>query len=136
MQLALRLRRVLLPADVREAAREILHQLGELLELAAAPAFGFAAKARHALRHVSLKADPLLLAVVAAVDAGFLLLGDHMPHRLVHLGVELRRVVAFAGFAPDQKLAQRFAARQAADMGGEDAVSTDNHATWLRPLSL
>ena len=129
VQFALRFRRVLLPADVRKAAREILHQLGELLELAAAAALRFAGKARHALRHVGLKADPLLLAVVADVDAGFFLLGDHMADRLVHFGVELRRVVAFAGFAPDQKLAQRFAARQAADMGGEDAVAADNHGT-------
>jgi hypothetical protein len=37
----------------------------------------------------------------------------------LHLGVELRLVVAFAGLAPHQELAQR----QTADMRGEDAVA-------------
>ena len=123
VQLALGFRRVLLPAHVREPACEILHQLGKLLELAAAPALGLAAETRHPLRHIGLKADALLLAVIAAVDAGLLLFGDHVAHRRVHLGLKLRLVVAFARLAPDQQLAQRFAARQAADMGGENAVA-------------
>ncbi len=116
VQFALRLGRVLLAADIGETPRQIGRQFGKLLELAAAAAFRFAAEARHALRHIGLKADPLLLAVVAAVDAGFLLSGDHMPDRPVHLGVELLRVIAFAGLALDQKIAERFVARQAADM--------------------
>ena len=71
VELALRLRRVLLALVVlREAAHQIGEQLRELLELAAAPALGDAAEAGHALRHVGLEADPLLLAVVADVDAG------------------------------------------------------------------
>ena len=112
VQLALRLRRVLLPAHVRKAARQVLHQLGKFLELAPAPALRFAAEARHALRHVGLKADTLLFAVVADVDAGFFLLRDHVTHRLFHLGLQLRLIVAFARLAAHQKLAQRLAARQ------------------------
>ena len=124
VQFGLRLRCVLLPADVGKAARRgSCTQLGEFLELAPAPTLRFAAEARHALRHVGLKADALLLAVVADVDAGFLLLGDHVAHRLVHFGVEQRLVIAFACLAPDQKLAQRLVARQAADMGRQDAVA-------------
>ena len=123
VQFALRLRRVLLPAAARKTMREVLRQLREFLELAPAAALGFAAEARHALRHIGLEADALLLAVVADVDAGLLLLGDHMAHRLLHRGVQLRLVVAFAGLAPHQKLAQRRAARQAADMRGQDALA-------------
>ena len=73
-QLALALRRVLLLADMREAPLQVVHQLGEFLELAPAPALRHAAEAAHALRHVGLEADPLLLAVVADVDAGRCLL--------------------------------------------------------------
>ena len=123
VQLALRLRRVLLPADIGKAAREIADQLGKFLEFAAAPAFRFAAEARHALRHVGLKADALLLAVIADIDAGLFLLGDDMADRLFHFGVEQRLVVAFARLALHQKLAQLFVARQAADMGCQNAVA-------------
>ena len=131
-QLALCLRRVLLPAHVGKAARQILHQLREFLELASAAALGFAAEARHALRYVGLEADALLLAVVADVDAGVFLLGDPVTHCLFHLRLEQRLVVAFARLALDKKLAQRLVARQAADMGGEDAVAAQNHGGWLR----
>ena len=123
MQFGLRLRRVLLPADGREAMREVLRQLWEFLELAPAAALGLAAETGHALRHIGLEADTLLLAVIADVYAGLPLLGDHMAHRLLHLGVELRLLVAFTGLAPHQKLAQHCATRQAADMRGEDAVA-------------
>ena len=127
MDFALRFRRILLAADVGKAALEILHQLGEFLEFLRAPALGFAAEAGHALRHVGLETDPLLLAVIADIDAGFFLFGNDVADGLFHLGVELRLVVAFAGFAAHQKLAQSLAARQAADMGGEDAVAARYH---------
>ena len=127
VQLGLRLRRILLPAHIGEPAREILHQLGKFLEFAPAPAFGFAAEAGHALRHVSLEADALLLAIVADVDAGLLLLSYDVAHRRLHLRFELPFVKAFARLTAYQQLAQRFVARQAADMGGEDAVAACNH---------
>ena len=78
MQLALRLRRVLLPAHIGKAAREVLHEFGEFLEFPPAPPLRFAAEARHALRHISLEADALLLAVIAAVDARLFLLCNNM----------------------------------------------------------
>jgi hypothetical protein len=49
-----------------------------------------------------LKADALLLAVIADIDAGVFLFAHHMPHRRFHFRFELRRVVALARFAPDQ----------------------------------
>jgi hypothetical protein len=62
-------------------------------------------EAGHALRHVSLKADALLFAVIADVDAGLFLFVHHVPDRLFHLRLELGAVVALAGFAGDQKVA-------------------------------
>ena len=104
-QLAARFRRVLLLAAMRESMCQIAHQFREFLEFAAAPAFGFAGKARHARRHISLKADALLLAVIADVDAGLLLFVHDVPDGLFHLRVELRGVIALARFALDQKVA-------------------------------
>ena len=102
---ALRLRRVLLPAHIRKAAREIADELGKFLEFAPAPPFRFAAEAGHALRYVGLKTDALLLAVIADIDAGLFLFGDHVPDRLFHFRVEQHLVVSFARFALHQKLA-------------------------------
>ena len=84
----LRLRRVLLAlAHVRKAAHQIGDQFGEFLELPAAAALRHAGETCHALRHVGLEADALLLAVVADVDAGIHLRLHDVAHRLVHLGV-------------------------------------------------
>ncbi len=90
LDLALRLRCVLLLGDMRKAAGEVLHQFRELLEVHAATALRYAGEAGHALRHVGLEADPLLLAVIADIDAGRRLLVDDMAHGLVHLGRHLR----------------------------------------------
>ena len=68
-----------------EAAQEHLDQLRHLLEVLADLALGFAAEARHARGDVGLEADPLLLAVVADVDAGRQLGLDRAAHGLVHL---------------------------------------------------
>ena len=132
LELALALRRVLLLADVREAVLQVLHELGELLELATATALGDAAEARHARRHVGLEADPLLLAVVADVDAGRLLLVHHVAHGLVHLGLEHGFVVGLAGLTFDQQLGQHVVARQAADVRGQDSIAAMNHGRSLR----
>src|SRR5262249_51316260 len=123
----LRLRRVLLPAHIRKAAGEGADELWKFLEFAPAPPLGFAAKAGHALRHISLKPDALLLAGLADVDAGLFFFWDHMPDRFFHFGVEQRLVVVFARFALHQKLAQGLVARQAADMGGKNAVTAEDH---------
>ena len=101
MQFGSRLGRVLLFAHMRKAVAEIAHQIGKLLEFAAAPALGFAGKAGHARRHIGLKANALLLAVVANIDTDVLLFVHHMPDRLFHLRFEPPGVVTLAGFAPD-----------------------------------
>ena len=126
-QLGLALRRVLLLADMREAPHQARHQLGKFLELAPAPALRHAAEAGHALRHVGLEADALLLAVVADVDAGVRLLLHHVAHGAVHLVGELGRVHGLARFALDQQVGQLLVARQAADMGGQNAVPAQDH---------
>ena len=132
LELALALRRVLLLADVREAVLQVVHELGKLLELAAAPALGYAAEAGHARGHVGLEADPLLLAVVADVDAGRLLLVHHVAHGPVHLGLEHGLVVGLAGLALDQQVGQHVVARQAADMRGQDSIAAMDHERSLR----
>ena len=69
-----------------------------------------------------------LLAVVADVDAGVHLLLHDMAHRLVHLGCQHLRVVGLAFLLRHQQVGQLLVARQAADMGGEDAVAAEDHA--------
>ena len=105
---------------------EIGDQRGELLEIAAAAALGFAGETGHAARHVGLEADALLLAVVADVDAGFGLLCDDVAHRAIHLlGRVARSSERLALFAVNQQFGKRFVARKAADVGGEDAVAAE-----------
>ena len=125
---ALALRRVLLLADMREAPLELLDQFGKFLEFAPAPPLRHAGKTAHALRHVSLETDPLLLAVIADVDAGRGLLLDHMAHRLVHFGGHFLGVEFFARLLAHQQVGQLLVARQAADMGGQNAVPAEDHA--------
>ena len=98
------------------------HQLGKFLEFAPAPALRHAAKAAHALRHVGLEADALLLAVIADVDAGGRLLVDHVAHRLVHFGGHFGGIEFLARFLAHQQVGKLLVARQAADMGGQNAV--------------
>ena len=114
--------------------RETLHQerdqLREFLEIAPAAALGFAREARHALRHVRLEPDPLLLAVIGDIDAGRGLLVDHAMHREIHLARELVFVDRLAVLAADQKIGQGLIARQAADVGGENSFAAEDHVTF------
>src|SRR5262249_17523257 len=84
-------------------------------------------EAAHALWHVGLKTHALLLAVVADVDAGFLLLLDHMAHGCVHLLRHHGRIKGFSRFPPDQQVRQFLVTWQAADMGGENAIPAGDH---------
>ena len=130
LDVGLRLRRALLALGrIREAAHQVGQQLRELLELAAAAALRHAGEAGHALRHVGLEPDPALLAVVADVDAGVHLRLDDVADRLVHLVGQHLGVVRLAFLLRHQQVGQLFVARQAADMGGEDAVAAENHET-------
>ena len=114
---------VLLLADGGKAPHQQCDQFGKLLEFLAAPALRHAGKAGHALRHIGLETDALLFAVVADVDAGGLLMVHDIADRAVHLGVEFLVVVGRAGLLPDQQVGQLFIARQAANVGGQNAVA-------------
>ena len=89
MQLGLRLGSVLHAAALGETAHQVLDQRGKFLEVASAASLGFARETGHAPGHVGLEADALLLAVIADVDAGLGLLGDHVAHGAIHLIGEL-----------------------------------------------
>ena len=112
---------------MREAPLELLDQVGKFLEFAPAPPLRYAAETAHALRHVSLEADTLLLAVIADVDAGGSLLLHHMAHRLVHFGGHFGGVEFFARLLAYQQIGQFLVARQAADVGGQNAVPAEDH---------
>ena len=77
---------------------EVRHHLREFLEFPSAPPFRDAAKTGHALRHVGLESDALLLAVIADIDAGRFLFLHDVANRLVHLGRHLGGVEGLAGF--------------------------------------
>ena len=120
-------RAVLALRRIGKAPHQIADKVGEFLEFAAAAAFRYPGEARHPLRHIGLKADAALLAVIADVDAGLHLLLHDMADGLVHFVGQQFWVEALALLLRDQKVAQDLVARQAADMGGENAVAAQNH---------
>src|SRR4051812_24645896 len=81
----------------------------------------------HARRHVGLERDALLLAVIADVDAGVLLLVHDLGDRPVELVRHSLRIDRLSRLALDQQLGDRLVARQAADMRGQDAVAAHQH---------
>ena len=93
-----------------------------------------AAEALHAPRHVGGEAGARLLAVVADVDAGLELLGHDV--RAPPASATRSSVALVDGLAPvlaDEQVAQRGRAREAADVGDEDAVVAAVHAVSSRP---
>ncbi len=90
--------------------------------------FGFAAEARHAARYVGLKPDPGLLAVVDNVASG-VELSAHDTRDVRRGGF---RKGAFVDVLPcscfSEQVGQSRTARQAAGMGGQDAVSAELHS--------
>jgi hypothetical protein len=54
-----------------------------------------------------------------------------VAHRTVHLRSHFLRIELFAGFLAHQQIGQLLVARQAADMGGQNAVPAEDHARWL-----
>ena len=119
---------------MREAPHQARHQFGEFLEFAPAPALRHAAEACHALRHIGLEADALLLAVIADIDAGRGLLFHHVAHRFVHFGGHFGGIEFFARFLAQQEVGQFLVARQAADMGSQNTVAAEQHAL-LAPMA-
>src|SRR5215475_9390982 len=138
-QFGLTFRSVLLLADMGEAPHQARDQFRKFLELAPAPALRNASEAAHALRNVSLKADALLLSVIADVDACRELLLHHMANGLIHFRVHFLCVECFTGLLADQQIRELFVARQAADVSGENAVAAEDHENsdgrYLRRLS-
>ncbi len=91
-------------------------------------------KAGHAAGHVGLKTDALLLAVVADIDAGLGLLGDDVAHGTVHFIGELLFAEGLFLLAVNQHFRKRFVAREAANVGGQDTVATEDHMVSIMPF--
>jgi hypothetical protein len=119
-----------------EAAQEHLDQLRHLLEVLADLALGFAGKTRHARRDVGLEADALLLAVVADVDPSRRLGRNRFAHGAVHLPRHRGRINRLPGLAADQQVGQHIVARQAADVGRQDAVAVVKHGLSLEGMDV
>ncbi len=132
LQFGLTFRSVLLLADMREAPHQARHQFGKFFKLTPAPPLGDASKAAHALRNIGLEADALLFSVITDVDTGCELLLHHMANGLVHFGGHFLYVECFACLLADQQIRQFFVARQAADVGGENAIPAENHENLRR----
>ncbi len=131
VQFALRLGSVLHPTALGKAADQHVRQLRELLEVHAAAALRLPGEARHALRHVGLESDPLLLAVIADVHAGGGLLFDHLQNGAVHLPSHQVLYQWFSFLPVDQEVGKHVVARKAAYMGGEDAIAASQHVVFV-----
>jgi hypothetical protein len=86
-----------------------------------------AAEAAHAASDVGREPGPWLFAVVADVDAGRELALDDVADRRLRLALELACVDRLAGVLADEQVAQRGRARDAADVGHQDALVTALH---------
>ena len=116
VQITLGFRRILHTAALRETAHQIVHELRIFLVIATAPPFRFARETRHPLRHISLEAHALLLAVVPDIDAGLHLLFHHVAHGTIHLLVRLRFVDGGAFLAGYEETGKSIVTWQAAHM--------------------
>ena len=112
------------PGQQLGIVREVDQVLGQLAA-AGAP------EAPHAPRHVGREAGARLLAVVAHVDAGLELAGDHARERRPHLAVQGRGLHGLAAILAHQEIAERRRAGQAAHVGGEDPGVAPR--AWTRP---
>ena len=112
---------------VREHARLQRGEARERLEVTAAAAHGDAPEARHAFFDVHGEADAGELAVACDVDARVALLDEDVVEVVRQLLAECDAVDGLAGFESQQQVEQRRAARQAADMRGQDAIATTPH---------
>ena len=126
-QFALAFRRVLLLSDMGETPHQARDQLGKFLEFAPAPAFRYAGKSAHALRHVSLKADPRCSpSLPISMPAASCLSTTWRTALSISAAISLASNV-LARFLTEQQIGQFFIARQAADMGGQDAIPAEDH---------
>src|SRR5581483_638824 len=91
------------------------------------PAAPASAETRHAPLHVKEESLPLLLAVVADVDADLGLAPHGFSHRLAPGGFERGIVDLLAARAPSVELEQAPRPRQAARVGGKNARGALQH---------
>src|SRR3989441_1450866 len=95
-----------------------------------------AAEAPHPPRRIGGEADARLLAIVADVDAGLELAGDHVAHGRLRLARERRRVDRLPAVQAHQQIAQRGRTRQAAGVGGQDPGLASLHRGLWRKRGL
>ena len=96
------------------------HEIREFGHVLRRRALALAAKTPHALRHIGLKTDARLFAVVDDIHPGFELLGNHVLDGDFGLALQGRGLYGLALLLVNQQIGQLRAARQAADMGGEN----------------
>ena len=106
--------------------------LGKFAHVPRRRAAAFAAETLHPLRHIGLKPDPRLLAVVADIDACGELTLDHVRDGGFGLAIKQLFVDRLATLLLEQQFGQFWIARQTSDMGGEDAFFAFQHGE--RPL--
>ena len=105
-------------------ARKAVLVLGVVVEVLGRRAWHVADfEARQAMTDVGGVADLRHLAVRDDVDAGFLLLEHDIGDGVAHDGVVSSAVEAFALGLREQLVDHGLRSRQAADVGGEDAVA-------------
>src|SRR3989442_1320784 len=131
-----RLRRVI---DARSAGalarqpRGVVRMLGDVPRH---PPRARAAEAPHPPRRIGGEADARLLAIVADVDAGLELAGDHVAHGRLRLARERRRIDRLPAVQAHQQIAQRGRTRQAAGVGGQDSGLASLHRGLRRKRGL
>jgi hypothetical protein len=112
---------------MRKARRGLAHVTWKLYLIARMRPPRFPAEAAQAARHVGLEGDPRLLAVIAYVDAGLYLCRDDLPGRALDLARKRSSLDRLTSLLPDQQVGKRLIARQAADVGRQDAICALEH---------
>ena len=105
----------------------VLPPLGKALHVEDRPAVRPAAEARHAPGDVAEEGRPRHLAVVADIDAAVELAAHDMVHRLVGQRRDPRGVDLPALGLSHQQVGQDIRPRQAAHVGGQDAIRASFH---------
>src|SRR5579872_5651077 len=104
-----------------------------MLDIGARPTLPCSAKACHPVADMEEKAFALLLAVIADVDSGLDLFWNDFLERGVTGLVDLGRIDCLAPGTHGIKSGERRRSRQAAGMGGENAITTSLHRIARKP---
>jgi hypothetical protein len=111
---------------------QLVDDLGKLAEVGG-DELGAVGEAGIALHHIIAEADLAHLAVGDDVDAGGALLAEHLRHRLAHPRAQLALVHRLAVEQVPHHAREVRRPRQAAGVGGEDAVGASFHR-WALSL--